>query len=70
MKPLIIKNNGAHYSPIKLVSLMDFNPNKLSVSRVGTEEFSIYYVKYDDALFYLVVDDVEEFIGKTAVLNT
>ena len=62
MKSLSIKNNGAHYSPVRLVSLMDFNPKKLVMNRVGTEELSIYYVKYNDAPFYLVVDDVEGFI--------
>ena len=66
MKSLSIKNNGAHYSPVKLVSLMDFDPKKLGVNVVGTEELSIYYVKYDDAPFYLVVDDVEGFIEKNS----
>ena len=62
MKSLSIKNNGAHYSPVRLVNLMDVNPKKLGVNVVGTEELSIYYVRYDDAPFYLVVDDVEGFI--------
>ena len=62
MKSLSIKNNGAHYSPVKLISLMDFDPKKLDMNVIGTEELSIYYVKYDDASFYLVVDDVKGFI--------
>ena len=62
MKSLSIKNNGAHYSPVRLVNLMDVNPKKFGVNVVGTEELSIYYVRYDDAPFYLVVDDVEGFI--------
>ena len=62
MKSLSIKNNGSHYSPVKLVGLMDFDPKKLGTNRIGTEELSIYYVKYDDAPFYLVVDDVKGFI--------
>ena len=66
MKSLSTKNNGAHCSPVKLVSLMDFNLNKLIVSRVGTEQLSIYYVKYDDAPFYLVVDDVTGFIEENS----
>ena len=33
---------------------------------VGTEELSIYYVKYDDAPFYLVVDDVRGFVEKNS----
>ena len=66
MKYLSIKNNGAHYLSVKLVSLVDFNPKKLGVNVVGTEELSIYYVKYDDAPFYLLVDDVKGFIEENS----
>ena len=45
-----------------MVNLIDFNPKNLSIDCVGTEELGIYYVKYDDAPFYLVVDDVKGFI--------
>ena len=34
----------------------------MELNKVGTEELGIYYVKYDDAPFYLVVDDVKGFI--------
>ena len=66
MKSLSIKDNGAHYSSVKLINLLDFNPKKLGINRVGTEELSIYYVNYDDAPFYLVVDDVEGFIEENS----
>ena len=36
------------------------------MNRVGTEEPSIYYVKYDDAPFYLVVDDIKGFIEENS----
>ena len=49
-----------------MVSLIDFNPKNLSVNCVGAEELSIYYVKYNDAPFYLVVDDVEGFIEENS----
>ena len=62
MKSLSIKNCSTHYSSVKLVNLMDFNPEKLGINVVGTEELSIYYVTYDNDPFYLVVDDVRGFI--------
>ena len=61
-----IKNNGVHYSPVKLVNLMDFDPKKLGVNVVGTDELSICYVTYDDAPLYLVVDDVKRFIEENS----
>ena len=54
MKTLSIKNYVHSYSPVKLVNLIDFDPKKLGINKVGTEELGIYYVKYDDAPFYLV----------------
>ena len=62
MKSLNIKNCSTYYPPVKLVNLMDFNPEKLGIDVVGNEELSIYYVTYDNYPFYLVVDDVRGFI--------
>ena len=56
MKSLSIKNSSTYYPPVKLVNLMDFDPKKL-----GSDELSIYYVTYDNAPFYLVVDEVKGF---------
>ena len=58
MKSLSIKNTSTYYPPVKLVNLMDFNPEKLGINVVGTDKLSIYYVTYDNDPFYLVVDDV------------
>ena len=44
MKSLSIKNNdSAYYPPVKLVNLMDFNPEKLGINVVGIDELSIYF---------------------------
>ena len=66
MRSLSIKNSGTYYPPVKLVNLMDFNPEKLKINAVGSDELSIYYVAYDNAPFYLVVDDVRRFIEKNS----
>ena len=62
MKSLNIKNCSTYYPPVKLVNLMDFNPEKLGIDVVETDELSIYYVTYDNYPFYLVVGDVRGFI--------
>ena len=44
----------------RLVNILDFNPKKLSIEKVcaiNDEIESIYYVKYDEDPFYLVIDD-------------
>ena len=66
MKSLSIKNSCTYYPPVKLVNLMDFDPKKLGIDIVGTEEPSIYYVTYDNAPFYLVVDDAKGFIEENS----
>ena len=46
----------------RLVNILDFNPKKLSIKKVCTindEIESIYYVKYDEDPFYLVIDDLK-----------
>ena len=43
----------------RLVNILDFNPKKLSIQKVwaiNVEIESIYYVKYDEDPFYLVID--------------
>ena len=49
----------------QLVNIFDFNPKKLSIKKV-TDSVSddreyIYYVKYDNNFFYLVIDDLKGF---------
>ena len=46
----------------QLVNILDFNPKKLSIEKVcaiNNEIESIYYVKYDEDPFYLVIDDLK-----------
>ena len=54
---LFISNNG------QLVNIFDFNPKKLSIKKV-TDAVSddpeyIYYAKYDNNFFHLVIDDLK-----------
>ena len=44
------------------VNILDFNPKKLSIQKVcaiNDEIESIYYVKYYEDPFYLVIDDLK-----------
>ena len=45
----------------RLVNILDFNPKKLCIEKVCAidEIESIYYVKYDEDPFYLVIDDLK-----------
>ena len=46
----------------RLVNILDFNPKKISIEKVcaiNDEIESIYYVKYDEDLFYLVIDNLK-----------
>ena len=46
----------------RLVNILDFNPKKLSIEKVcaiNDEIERIYYVKYDEDPFYLVIDDLK-----------
>ena len=46
----------------RLVNILDFNPEKLSMEKVyafNDELGRIYYVKYGEYPFYLVIDDLK-----------
>ena len=46
----------------RLVNILDFNPEKLNIEKVyaiNDELEHIYYVKYGEYLFYLVIDDLK-----------
>ena len=46
----------------RLVNILDFNPEKLSIEKVyafNDELGRIYYVKYGEYPFYLVIDDLK-----------
>ena len=46
----------------RLVNILDFNPEKLSIKKVcaiNDELKRIYYVKYNNNSFYLVIDNLK-----------
>ena len=46
----------------RLVNILDLNPKKLSIEKVhaiNDELEHIYYVKYDNNPFYLIIDDLK-----------
>ena len=47
----------------QLVNIFDFNPKKLSIKKVtdaiNNDKEYIYYVKYDNNSFYLVIDNLK-----------
>ena len=46
----------------RLVNILDFNPKKLNIEKlcaIRDEIERIYYVKYDEDPFYLVIDDLK-----------
>ena len=46
----------------RLVKILDFNPEKLSIEKecaINDELEHIYYVKYSNNSFYLVIDDLK-----------
>ena len=57
----------------RLVNILDFNPKKLSIEKVcaiNDEIEHIYYVKYDEDPFYLVIDDLKGYFKYSKEKNT
>ena len=49
----------------RLVNILDFNPEKLSIKKVCTindELERIYYVKYNNNSFYLVINNLKGYL--------
>ena len=46
------------------VNIFSFNPKKLSVEKVGSDDLGIYYIYYDEDSFYLVIDDLKGYLKK------
>ena len=47
---------------VRLVNILDFNPEKLSIEKIraiNDELEHIFYVKYNNNSFYLVIDDLK-----------
>ena len=46
----------------KLINILDFNPKKLSIEKIcaiNDELERIYYIKYGEYPFYLIIDDLK-----------
>ena len=43
----------------KVVNILDFNPKRLSIQKVGSGDMCIYYINYNKNPFYLVIDDLK-----------
>ena len=57
----------------RLDNILDFNPRKLGIEKVcviNDEIERIYYVKYDEDPFYLVIDDLKGFFKYSKEKNT
>ena len=63
MISLGIKNKMFTYFA-RLVNILDFNPKKLSIQKVGTNDLGIYYIDYDKSPIYVVIDDLKGYFEK------
>ena len=50
----------------KLNNILDINLSKISVDNIiNDDDLGIYYVKYNDNIFYLVIDNMKGYFEKT-----
>ena len=64
MKKLGIKNRLFFHSA-KLNNILDINLNKISVKDIlNDDNLGVYYIKYNNNIFYLVIDDVKGYFEK------
>ena len=64
MIKLGIKNRLV-FHPAKVNNILDINLNKISVSDIlKIDDLAIYYIKYNNNIFYLVIDDVKGYFEK------
>ena len=59
MVQLKIKNK-LFLHPTKLNNILDINLDKISVENIlSSNDLGIYYIKFDENVFHLVVDDIK-----------
>ena len=57
-------DNTLWATPSKLVNLLDFNPDKISIETENrANDIKVNCVRYDHGGFYLVIDDLEGYFG-------
>ena len=65
MMELGIKNR-LFFHPAKPNNILDINLNKVSISNIlEDDDLAIYYIKYNNNNFYIVIDDVKGYFEKT-----
>ena len=53
-------NSTLYATPSKLVNLLDFNPDKISIKRENhANDIKVHYVRYESGGFYLTIDDLD-----------
>ena len=58
--------NKLLFHPGKLNNILDINLSKISVGNIiNHDNLGIYYVKCNNNIFYLVIDDVKGYFEKT-----
>ena len=64
IKKLGIKNKLL-FHPAKLNNILDINLNNISVEDIlNGDNLGAYYIKYNNNIFYLVIDDVKGHLKK------
>ena len=60
-KPRKLKIDSTLWAtPSKLVSLLDFNPGKISIKTENhANDIKVHYVRYESGGFYLTIDDLD-----------
>ena len=58
--------NKLLFHPAKLNNILDINLSKISVEDIINSDYlGIYYIKYDNNIFYLVIGAVKGYFEKT-----
>ena len=58
--------NKLLFHPAKLNNILDIDLNKISVDNIiNDDDLGIYYVKYNNNIFYLVIDNIKGYFEKT-----
>ena len=57
-------NSTLWATPSKLVNLLDFNPNKISIKTENhANDIKVHFIRYESGGFYLKIDDLDRYFG-------